>query len=89
MASLTPEVLSQRVDADIRSTYTRHGQERWIKQKTVGQGACGKVWSEVHETTGAVRAIKRVPKAFGGVPFNYGRELQSAFQFSGPEVSPR
>lgn len=35
---------------------------RWMRQKELGTGAFGVVWSEENKTTGELRAVKIIPK---------------------------
>lgn len=49
--------------SDLRSRQRRvHVKTRWTREKELGSGAFGVVWSEMEETTKELRAVKIIPK---------------------------
>ncbi|KAI0148960.1 kinase-like domain-containing protein [Pestalotiopsis sp. NC0098] len=60
-------------------------EERWVRQKFVGQGAYGRVYLEQCETGGSsrLRAVKEIKKSVTiGEEIDYVRELEAVAKFS-------
>lgn len=65
-------------------------EERWARQKFVGQGAYGRVYLEQCETGGSsrLRAVKEIKKSVTiGEEIDYMRELEAVAKFSHQKVN--
>jgi hypothetical protein len=64
-------------------------EERWVRQKFVGQGAYGRVYLEQceHGSSQKLRAVKEIKKAVTlGEDLDYMRELEAVAKFSNQKV---
>ncbi|RSL64900.1 hypothetical protein CEP53_003907 [Fusarium sp. AF-6] len=62
-------------------------EERWVRQRYLGQGAYGTVYLEKREDGGVeeLRAVKELKKSVGaGQELDYARELEAIMKFSHP-----
>ncbi|RSL95304.1 hypothetical protein CEP52_012141 [Fusarium oligoseptatum] len=64
-------------------------EERWVRQRYLGQGAYGTVYLEKRQDGGVeeLRAVKELKKSVGaGQELDYARELEAIMKFSHPRV---
>ncbi|KAJ5746945.1 kinase-like protein [Penicillium nucicola] len=60
-------------------------EEKWKKERSLGQGAYGVVWLQqcvTDSSPGRLRAVKEIVKASSSDTFNYTRELKALAKFS-------
>lgn len=98
-------VLDSKIETEILGTETKHvfyapgnsaqerqvrKQERWVRDKYLGQGAFGTVHRErceEGERKNMVRAVKQIQKRLAAdEELDYNRELEAILKFSNPRV---
>ena len=101
---LSDLVRDSKIETEALGSYIRHvfyeagrsanerrvrREERWVRQRYLGQGTYGTVYLEKSENGGEekLRAVKEVKKfVVLGQELDYGRELEAIMKFSHPKV---